>query len=597
MPKRFLIPRESLRDKIFVFTAGLMVLVIGLTIILVNARFKREISSNLTNSLFQTARVLEHFREARFTALMDHAVELSHETRLKGSVATGDPETIHDILTDIQQIRKEDLILILSNEGELVSFWGPAAAASEAYRVEPSVQDAMNLFDSPDFWEVGGQLYETASVPITLGNHLVGILVLGNHIQRPYMSAFVPLSSAQFAIMKYDSVIATTLDSVAGETVTTQILQAIQNQTKNASHKTTDFTVPVLQQSDLFEFTLSQERYRGILVPIHGILGNNLGNFLIFKSEDRAYAQLVETRWLLILIGLGALSLAMVLNYFLSRSIMRPVETLVEHARHVGSGDLSQPVTVQGRDEIGVLAKAFEEMRVSLDKAQKELITNERLSLVGRMASAIIHDFKQPMSVISLSSQMMTVGEQTPEKLAEFHQVIDREINRMLGMINELLDFSRGEYRLNSQMVPLHRFIRESTEPLQHILNEAGITLNLALGNDVPVYIDRDRMRRILDNLIRNAIDAMAGLEEGRITIRTEDTSQSVTISITDTGNGIPEEIRDTIFEPFVTHGKSHGTGLGLAIARKIIAEHHGELTFETETGKGTTFYIRIPKP
>ncbi|MCF7843171.1 MAG: HAMP domain-containing protein [Lentisphaeria bacterium] len=597
MPKRLLIPRESLRDKIFVLTAGLMVLVIGLTIILVNARFKREISTNLTHSLFQTARVLEHFRETRFTALMDHAVELSHETRLKGSVSTGDPETIHDILSDIQQIRNEDLIVILTHEAELVTFWGPIAAGDKAYRDEPAVQDAMNLFDSPDFWDVGGQLYEVACVPITLANHLVGILVLGNHIQRPYMQAFVPLSSSQFAILKSDSVIATTLDSTADKATTAQILQAVRKQIENLPHRSTDLTIPVLQESDLFTFTTSEERYRGILVPIHGILGNKLGNFLIFRSEDQAYAQLVETRWLLILIGLGALSLAMVLNYFLSRSIMRPVETLVAHARVVGSGDLSQPVTVQGRDEIGVLATAFEEMRVSLDKAQKELITNERLSLVGRMANAIIHDFKQPMSVISLYSQMMTMGEQTPEKLAEFHQVIDREINRMLGMINELLDFSRGEYRLNQQMVSLHRFIRESVEPVQHVLDDAEISLILELENDVPVYIDRDRMRRILDNLIRNAMDAMKPREAGKITIKTEETAQAVLIHISDTGDGIPEAIRDTIFEPFVTHGKSHGTGLGLAIARKIIAEHQGALTFETETGKGTTFSIRIPKP
>ena len=595
MPRFTLIPRKSLRDKIFVFTAGLTALVIGVTIVLVNARFSKEISTNLSNSLFQTAKVLEHFRTSQFTALMDRGVELSHETRLKGSVATGDPETIHNILSDIQKIRNEDLILILSSDGKLVTYWGPSGIENKKYSDEPAVMDALNLFDSPDFWELGGQLFEIACVPITLGEQLVGILVLGNHIERRYMTAFVPMSSAQFAVLKTNRVIASTLESVPDGRQDVDLMAAIQGQQGTVLRDTAEFIVPVLRKTDLFDFKVNHEQFRGILVPIYGILGNDLGNFLIFDSVDRANEQLVQTRWLLILIGLGALTLALILNFFLSRSIMYPVEKLVQHARLVGSGDLTRPVVVQSNDEIGVLANAFDEMRVSLDKAQKELITNERMSLVGRMASSITHDFKQPMSIISLYNQMMTLGEQTKESLAEFYRVIDREINRMLGMINELLDFSRGEYSLNLQTIHVHQFIRECTESLKPVLAQAKVELKIDLGEDQPLYIDTDRMKRILDNLIRNAVDAMGN--GGEILIGTTAREEDIIIEVSDTGMGIPEEIRSTIFEPFVTHGKAHGTGLGLAIAKKIVEEHHGDLSFRSETGTGTTFYIRIPNP
>ena len=124
-------------------------------------------------------------------------------------------------------------------------------------------------------------------------------------------------------------------------------------------------------------------------------------------------------------------------------------------------------------------------------------------------------------------------------------------------------------------------------------LERKKISLEIIQSYNGIVFMDQDRIYRGLLNLLNNAEDAMT--KGGKIELKLYEENGNLVFEMTDTGSGIPESVRETLFNPFVTAGKTYGTGLGLAITKKIVDQHHGEISFKTELQKGTTFWIKIP--
>ena len=285
-----------------------------------------------------------------------------------------------------------------------------------------------------------------------------------------------------------------------------------------------------------------------------------------------------------------------ILSFLLYRLLIaRRLKALVEATTAIGSGNLERSLPDESsNDELGELSSAFETMRIRLRKTQDELIHAERLSTIGQMASSIVHDFRTPMSTINLAIESLEHGKGfTPEKTQHWYRMIHDAIRRMVTMAQELLDFSRGETHLNKSDIPVHEFVDMLVESVKATLAHANVKLhvnNRCTGN---ARFDAERLHRALVNIITNAQDAMPDGGELRLTI--ERHGNIVRFMLSDTGTGIPAEIRHKIFDAFVTVGKKKGTGLGLAITKRIVDQHGGTIEVESEMGKGTTFTISIP--
>lgn len=254
--------------------------------------------------------------------------------------------------------------------------------------------------------------------------------------------------------------------------------------------------------------------------------------------------------------------------------------------RGLEKGDL----VAELKDRVIELEQTNEELR----QAREELIRGERLSAIGQMASTIIHDFKGPMTAILGFSELMAMPDFDAEEKQDLYKSIRSEIERMVDMTSEVLDFTRGEISLSRESIKLEHFLGEAIKPMDRVLKRKEVEISLTHGADDPVAIDRRRFRRVVENLVGNAVDAME--EGGRIEISTREGEGHVELEIRDSGKGIPDEIRETLFQPFVTHGKKHGTGLGMAITKRIVESHGGTIAFESQAGEGTTFVIRIPR-
>jgi signal transduction histidine kinase len=224
----------------------------------------------------------------------------------------------------------------------------------------------------------------------------------------------------------------------------------------------------------------------------------------------------------------------------------------------------------------------------------EERLQSERLSTIGRMISTIVHDFRNPMTAIRGYAAMIEEADLGPERRKECAHLIVEETDRLNGMIDEILEFTRGEpTRLERRPVGVEELTARLQRLLEPDLHSRGIRFSLDLGYDGLVSVDVDRMLRAMLNIASNALDAMdAG---GTFLVRSRGRNGNVEIDLADTGRGIPEELQSRIYEPFFTHGKPRGIGLGMSITRKIVEEHGGRIRLESQVGRGTTFTVSLP--
>lgn len=227
----------------------------------------------------------------------------------------------------------------------------------------------------------------------------------------------------------------------------------------------------------------------------------------------------------------------------------------------------------------------------------QEVLQAERLTLVGRFARSIVHDFKNPLNIIGISADMAAMENASPEIRRTAKTRIRKQIDRLSNMINELLEFTRG----STSNVVLARadyadFLKQTVDDLRPELAAKSVTLELENPPPaVTILADPRRLTHVFFNIIHNACDAMP--QGGRVILRFHQTEREVTTEIEDTGKGIAPEIAPRLFEAFATYGKAQGTGLGLSICKKIIEDHHGKIRALSLPGRGAIFSFSLPLP
>jgi signal transduction histidine kinase/putative methionine-R-sulfoxide reductase with GAF domain len=230
---------------------------------------------------------------------------------------------------------------------------------------------------------------------------------------------------------------------------------------------------------------------------------------------------------------------------------------------------------------------------IRLFRVNEERERSQRLTSIGRLLSQVIHDFKTPMTLISGYVQLMeNAGEQAARH--EFAQKILRQFDVLTAMQREVLEFARGERSLFVRKVYLNRFFADLSSELSHEISRYNVSLQMQIDSKVVARFDERRVTRAIHNLARNAIEAMSE-RGGTLTIESRMDGEDLLIAVSDTGPGVPAEIRGRLFQSFVTAQKKGGTGLGLAIVKKIVDEHGGRVEL-APSAVGTRFEIRLPQ-
>ncbi len=233
----------------------------------------------------------------------------------------------------------------------------------------------------------------------------------------------------------------------------------------------------------------------------------------------------------------------------------------------------------------------------SLARAQRRSLDAERLAAIGRMIAMIVHDLRGPLTtILSASAEIRRrdpaePGAPAPEELAgEIHA----EAERLQRMCADLLDVTRASQAAAERVEEeLDAVVESALATVVDDASRAGVELELDHASDARVLLDEDGLRRALRNLVQNALEAMP--EGGALRVSTAREEGAALVQVADTGVGVPEEIRERIFEPFVTARKKGGTGLGLAIVKKVVDDHGGTIVVSKPEGGGTAFVLRLP--
>ena len=232
-------------------------------------------------------------------------------------------------------------------------------------------------------------------------------------------------------------------------------------------------------------------------------------------------------------------------------------------------------------------------MRYTNSRYIEEMLRNERLTVLGTMVSSIIHDLRNPMSAILSSVEYLDKTAPT-DSVRQLSDIIRVSALKMVEMTDELLGFAQGKVNLKPRATSVGRLLELLDEEILNEIRLSSIRVSLSAERIGNLTLDESRLTRCFANIIKNAKEALG--QEGTISIQIRDLGSLMKVSISDTGPGIPEVIRGRIFEPFVTYGKKRGTGLGMAIAKSTVDAHGGRIWLESETGRGTTFHVEVPK-
>jgi signal transduction histidine kinase len=295
-------------------------------------------------------------------------------------------------------------------------------------------------------------------------------------------------------------------------------------------------------------------------------------------------------------LGAYALVVALVigLGIVLAHALSRPLRDLSDAARSVGKGDLDVVLTAQSADEVGDLIQSFNVMTSELKASRARLVRAERELAWKEMAKQVAHEIKNPLTPIKLSIQHLVQAYKQGAKdfgdiLQRVSQTVVEQIEVLTRIASEFSNFARMPER-QFERVNLAQLLVESINLFKEV-KDVGFRASLS---ETPSFViaDKDELRRVFINIIRNGIQAME--KGGTIGVDLTVAHSACTIRISDTGSGIPENLQERVFQPnFST--KTDGTGLGLAIAQKVIEDLDGTIRLQSKVGEGTTIEIKIP--
>ena len=278
----------------------------------------------------------------------------------------------------------------------------------------------------------------------------------------------------------------------------------------------------------------------------------------------------------------------------ISRKISGPIEDLTVATARVAEGDLTVQAETAAKDEIGVLVDSFNRMILDLKSSREKLIAAERVAAWREVARQVSHEIKNPLTPINLALYRIRqrLGEwvESQPAVRESFQSIEEELSALAHLADEFSSFARLP---SAKLIPddINEIVRLTGR--LHQGTEANCNLKLDLATDLPLRpLDREQIKRLLHNLIKNSLEAMTG-RRCNILIITRKEGERVSLMVADNGPGVSPEFRQRIFEPH-SSTKRGGSGLGLVMVKRIVEEHGGTIEVESELGKGTAFKILI---
>ena len=589
--KNSLWSRINLRTRLFMASSLLSTLILLVVAVVINSLVVGQARQHVQAEVENLLPVYDAVWEEKARSLAAIGTTMANAPIAKA--VFGDPRaaqdraTIHELIADLTSdaTAQVDLVFFSDGAGRITFAEIQGADALPLDELVAAREVAEKQQQVQGIAQFGTKLYQLALTPILLQSssaevqNTLAVLGTGAELNRGVATTLKQRIRSDVVFWIAERIYASSLDPF----IEAQVVKLMQSATLSEAA----MMRPV-------EIKLDDKESLVLARPLAGFDGQRIGQVVMIRSLEEAGRLFQSISNSLLLLWSLSIAAAFGLSYLLAGRILQPIEPLIQSTREVGRGNYEHEIKVEATGELGELAMAFDQMRRSLRQSQTELLRRERLATIGQMASSIVHDLRNPLAAIATAAEMLhrdTLALERRKTLVESQQ---RAAQRMQDMLRELLDFTRGNYNLELEH---HRLVHIVERALNTVnATRMGVQVEVQIPADLIVTADSERLRRVFENLLNNAVQAMSNQTNPRqITIRAVAVKQGVRVHVMDSGPGVPPEIRDRLFEPFVSQGKLGGTGLGLAITKSIVEAHGGTIGLETSTKQGADFYFQLP--
>jgi signal transduction histidine kinase len=550
------------------------------SLFLVQRSIRNNVRQSIAVNLRNSVAAFQDFRHERETMLTSDVALLADLPITRAIMTSPDPVTIQDASQDISQIAASDLFVMVDRKGQVVAVHtktpGFTKEAAEKY-FQQSLDEERG--ETSHWWLGDHHLYQTFIQPIYRGSRtdgtLLGFLVIGYEIDDRLAAEVSKVAGSQVAFSCGNEIVGTTL---------------MPPQTEGGS---IEALIAGTAHDDPRDIEIGSERFLATSLVLSGSRSTPV-RLSVLGSYDQATKFVDQLNRYLLLLGLAAIIVGSVLVFVISHTFTRPLGSLVAGVRALEGGDFHHPLDSRGGDEVAELTRAFDRMRASLLKSQRDLLESEQLATIGRMASSISHDLRHSLAAIVANSEFLCDSHLTPVQREELYQEVRTGVNLMTDLIDSLLEFARTRESLNPAYANVAETIQRSVLAVRLHPRHHNRAIDVLCGTQVSGWFDQRKLERALYNLLLNACEAAPPLG-GKVEVTAAEVAGTITISVADNGPGIAESIQHRLFHPFVSYGKENGTGLGLAVVQKIVQDHGGEIVVERTVQGRTVFRIVLP--
>ncbi len=476
------------------------------------------------------------------------------------------------------QLAGSDLFLLANTKGEVMALHAKKPGLNGA-DVEKDLSRSIEHNEDAAWWYADDQLYWVFIRPMTAGAgsdvKQFGAFAVGYQVDSTVAEQLALVSGGKI-VVSGSKVIASTLSSREESELQNHLGQ-----------------YTALLDSGTQEVNLAAEPYQVAAVSLHADPRTPVQCYVLIPLRHPMdfIGKLDRT---ILALGISALVCATLLLSFVAGTITRPMDNLLAGVRALARGDYAFAITPRGSSEVVELGSAFSKMRGELLASQRRQIETEQVAALGRAASSISHDLRHSLAAVVANAEFLYEADKLKLDRDEIFDEIKIASEQMTELLDSLRELAREHRMLSLVTASLESVVRHAADAVLARPEFRHRLISIQASSDTTGLFDSKKIERLFFNLLLNACEATS--DRGKINIEIRSSDSSFEVRIADDGVGIPAAIRSTLFDPFISSGKSNGTGLGLAIVSKIVHDHFGTINVE-ETGEtGTIFLVRFPR-
>jgi signal transduction histidine kinase len=568
-----------LRNQLLIATVVIIFALTGAILLIVRRTVGTEIQKQVREGTQESVRAFEGVQRQRESQLSVTAEMLAKLPTLQAMMTTDHAPTIQDGSESFWKLSGSDLLVLARPNRQVVaqhvnqSRWPTEASQRELERSIAAGEDA-------SWWYNDGLLYWVFLRPVTAGagenSRTLGILVVGYQVDSTVAQQLAAVTGGQIALTSGNKVIASTLPS-SDEAGFQGLLQ---------SSGLTDQT-----GSDV---ALQTDHYAFASVALNSATPSPVRSYVLMPLAP-VNSFLRRLNLTIFVVGGTAVLLAGLLVGFVARTITRPLDNLVAGVRALATGDYHYSIKPQGSSEVFELGSAFSQMRSQLLALQQQRIEAERIAALARASSSISHDLRHYLATVVANAEFLYEADELHVDKKEIYEEIKMASNQMTDLIDSLRELSSQRNAISPVPANLTQVIKQAIEAVRSKPEFRNINITLTAESEIPGVFDPRKLQRVIFNLLLNACEAASG-PGATVNVDVRQSPGAFEIRVKDNGPGVPEAVRNTLFDPFISYGKPNGTGLGLAIVSKIVEDHAGSASVESTSASGTVVLVKLPR-